>query len=532
MKQEIEKQAWKAAKKKIRKHRRERRFDVYQGRPVAFCEEVLGASFTEDVKSVMASVVDNPVTLARSANGPGKSHAAAHLAVYFYMVYPESQVYTTAAPPIENLQRVLWGEIMGIVNNRPALFNYDKVRVRNIIRHSKHFITGVAIPQSGTPEEREAKFSGKHAPQIFFVVDEGDAVPPEVYRGIESCMSGGLARLLVLFNPRAKSGPVYMMEESAQANVIHLSAFNHPNVTTGNDIYPGAVTREITVRRINEWTRPLNPNEKQDENTFEVPDFLVGEQATSLDGTVYPPLPPGFRVIENPSFAYMVLGEYPAQAEQQLISESWISDARARYDAYVAKYGKVPPVGVRPKLGVDVGEFGPDGSVACLRYGGWVAPLILWSGIDPDATAIKAAELYVEKDCEIAYVDATGVGSGVPYRMTRHNRKQVRAVPVKVSERPTQMTKTEEGEFKTVRDELWWRLRDWLRKDKGAMLPPDPFLLQELRAPKYYKGLDGRIRVTDKDTLREMLRRSPDRADALCLTMSPMERVKVVRLQG
>ena len=38
---------------------------------------------------------------------------------------------------------------------------------------------------------REAKFSGKHAPYLLFILDEGDAIGDEVYRGIESCMSGG-----------------------------------------------------------------------------------------------------------------------------------------------------------------------------------------------------------------------------------------------------------------------------------------------------------------------------------------------------
>ena len=60
-----------------------------------------------------------------------------------------------------------------------------------IIRSDKSFIQGVAIPMSGSPEEREAKFSGKHSPVLIFIVDEGDAVPEEVYKGIEGCMSGG-----------------------------------------------------------------------------------------------------------------------------------------------------------------------------------------------------------------------------------------------------------------------------------------------------------------------------------------------------
>jgi len=49
------------------------------------------------------------------------------------------------------------------------------------------------------------------------------------------------------------------------------------------------------------------------------------------------------------------------------------------------------------------------------------------------------------------------------------------------------------------------------------MLPPDEQLLEELSTPTY-EVLNGKIRVMKKDVMRELLRRSPDRADALCLT--------------
>jgi hypothetical protein len=49
------------------------------------------------------------------------------------------------------------------------------------------------------------------------------------------------------------------------------------------------------------------------------------------------------------------------------------------------------------------------------------------------------------------------------------------------------------------------------------MLPPDEMLTEELTVPTY-EIRNGKIRVMAKDVMRELLRRSPDRADALCLT--------------
>jgi hypothetical protein len=229
----------------------------------------------------------------------------------------------------------------------------------------------------------------------------------------------------------------------------------------------------------------------------------------------------------------MVLGRYPAASAAQLISSEWVEQARLRWDLYVARFGEVPPTGVQPILGLDAAELGTDYNVAYLRYGGYVANAILWSGVDPYRSAEIALGIYRDHHCTIAQVDGTGAGSGIAPAMVRMGKKEntdVRAFGVKVGTRPQSFIRSELGEFYLLRDQLWWATREWLRTDENAMLPPDPMLLEELRTPEYEVGIDGKIRVTDKDTLRDLLRRSPDRADALCLTFSPYERAKIRRI--
>ena len=51
------------------------------------------------------------------------------------------------------------------------------------------------------------------------------------------------------------------------------------------------------------------------------------------------------------------------------------------------------------------------------------------------------------------------------------------------------------------------------------MLPPDEMLAEELLTPTY-EIYNGKIRVMKTETMRELLKRSPDRADSLCLTFS------------
>ena len=460
----------------------------------------------------MESVRDYPITIARSSNAVGKTHAAARVAVWFYKVFKDSQVYTAAAPPESNLKKLLWGEVGSVIEKHPGLFKSDTLTNLHVARAAQQFITGVTIPMAGTESQREAKFSGKHSKYLLFLLDEADAIPSEVFKGIESCMTGGHARLLIMFNPRAEVGAAYRMIRDGRANVVQLSAFNHPNVTTGRDQIPGAVTRETTVRRINEWTRPLANGEPVDGECFELPSFLEGCTAKSQSGQEYPPLKSDFYKVMEPAFSYMVLGQYPAQGSTQLISKDWIAKARSRWDLYVLQHGEIPPKETSAVMGLDVAEFGADTTCACFRYGGFVEKLIVWSGVDTVVTGDRAIVEYEGRDVSSCNVDATGVGAGVaPYM----GRGGCTAHPVKVASSPTE--KTELGEFQILRDQLWWACREWLRTDPGAMLPPDEMLVEELQTPTY-EVANGKIRVMKKETMRELLKRSPDRADSLHLT--------------
>ena len=493
-------------------------YTKYQNDPVGFIQDEMGITLTDDIREMAESVRDNRITVARSATGTGKSHGAAAISIWFYKCFPDSRVYTIANP-YEN-QKILWGELSNMAETS-GLCPSDKITTMHIERSSKDFITALTVPTTGTEEVKEGKFSGKHHKHMLFVVDEGDTVPSFAYRGTEGCMSGGHVRMLILFNPRYEAGEPYRHEYNKTAKVIHLSAFNHPNVTSGKDIIPGAVNREITVQRINEWCRPLAPGEDRTVNCFELPGFLEGVTARKK-GTNdrYPPLTPGWYYVNEASFFYMVLGQYSPQPAQQLISREWINNARSRWDSYVSAHGEVPPQGTRAILGLDVAEFGEDSNVLCPKYGGYVARLIDWRGVDTTVTAEKAAGYYKDFNAVEAYVDATGIGTGVAPGM---QKMDCVAVSVKVANSPT--LSSELGDFAQLRDQLWWMCREWLKKDPGAMLPPDEELIQELLTPTY-EITKGKVKIMPKSRtegkvcMKDLLKRSPDRAESLILTFA------------
>jgi hypothetical protein len=464
----------------------EQDFSDYQDRPVEFGREILGDTYTNDVMRMMRSVRDYPITIAKSSNATGKTHAAARVCIWWYKSFRDAQVYCAAAPPEGNLKRLLWGEIADVIEKNPKLFAADEVTTLAVRRAALDFIQGVTIPTSGSESQREAKFSGKHRANLLFVLDEGDAIPDEVYRGIESCMTGGHCRLLIMFNPRSETGEPYRMERDKRANIVHLSAFKHPNVIKGEEIIPGAVTQETVARRINQWCRPLVPDEDTVSDTFDLPDFMDGVVSHSQSGEAYPPLKAGRYEIKEPAFSYMVLGRYPAQAVNQLISREWTTKARQRYDNYVRQFGKRPMPGIPAIMGLDAAEFGIDANCAIFRYGGFVEHPITWTGVDMLVTGDRASDEYLKRRVAICNVDATGVGAGVAPHM---RRLSCDAQSVKVAESPTQ--EIELGSFRILRDQLWWACREWLRTDPGAMLPPDDELLEDLHVATYEKDQRG-----------------------------------------
>ena len=109
-------------------------------------------------------------------------------------------------------------------------------------------------------------------------------------------------------------------------------------------------------------------------------------------------------------------------------------------------------------------------------------------------------------------VDVIGVGAGVADFLRYNN--QVECVPVNVA------TSATVEEYSLLRDQLWFGLQKWL-KDGGA-IPSDPKLEAELVAPTYAFDLRTRIKAEPKEKIKERLRRSPDRADALALAVGPL----------
>jgi len=110
-------------------------------------------------------------------------------------------------------------------------------------------------------------------------------------------------------------------------------------------------------------------------------------------------------------------------------------------------------------------------------------------------------------------VDVIGIGAGVVDRLKELG---LPVVAVNVAEAESIRVGSDIS-FNRLRDELWWRGREWLEA-KDCKLADDDETIAELTTPTYSFLSNGRIQVERKDDMKKRGVKSPNRADAWLMT--------------
>ena len=111
------------------------------------------------------------------------------------------------------------------------------------------------------------------------------------------------------------------------------------------------------------------------------------------------------------------------------------------------------------------------------------------------------------------YIDSVGLGIGVVDELARQSMPNV--YPVNVSRAAQNPRK-----FHILRDELWWKLRERIQSSKLSFADcPDQQLISEISSIKYEVRDNGKIKIESKTDMRNRNMPSPNKGDALMLTM-------------
>ena len=304
--------------------------------------------------------------------------------------------------------------------------------------------------------ETPEALAGVHSDNVLLVVDEASGVPEKVFEAAAGSMSGHEATTILLSNPTRSSGTFYESQ-----------------------------TRMAGSWWTRRWSCVESPL---------VSDEFVDEMRERYGE-------------ESNAFRIRVLGEFPLADDDTIIPFHLVDAAMGR-DIEVDNER-------RPIWAVDPARFGSDRTAFCKRVGSVITEIKSWRGLDLMQTTGRIMAEYEAlnpsaRPSEIL-VDSIGVGSGVVDRL-RELGAPVRGV--NVSESPS-MGAT----YNNLRTELWFKTKAWL-EDRSCKLPKDDELLADLTGIRYSFTSSGKMAAESKDQMRKRGLRSPDLADAVCLTMA------------
>lgn len=164
-------------------------------------------------------------------------------------------------------------------------------------------------------------------------------------------------------------------------------------------------------------------------------------------------------------------------------------------------------------IGCDPARFGDDRSSIIRRRGRVAYGLESYSKKDTmEITGIVHRIIENEKPFRVC-VDVGGLGAGVVDRLRELGHSDI-VIPVNAGNKPLNAEK-----YYNKRAEMWAELKNWLA-DEPCSIPDNDSLHADLCGLKYKFDSNSRLRLESKEDAKKRGIRSPDEADALCLTFA------------
>mgnify|MGYP001197276849 CR=1 FL=1 len=340
--------------------------------------------------------------------------------------------------------------------------NVMPLNLQQLLNVKSDRIEIVAAPETGFISARTSRaenpeaLQGIHADNVLLIADEASGVPEAVFEAAAGSMSGEEACTILLGNPTRSSGFFF---------------------DTHNRLKDQWWTRRVSCvdspRVSDAYVEEMKQRYGEDSNAYRV----------------------------------RVLGEFPLSDDDTIIPIHLVESAMHR--------DIEPDPMARAIWGLDVARFGSDRSALAKRRGQTITEVKRWAGLDlMQLTGAVVAEYRAlpphDRPAEII-VDSIGLGAGVVDRL---RELDIPARGLNVSEAPSL-----KGTYQNLRAELWFATKAWLER-RGCSLVKDEDLLAELAAPRFKFTSSGKMQVEGKDEMRKRGLRSPDLADAVCLTMA------------
>jgi hypothetical protein len=501
-------------------------YGLWADDPVGFVRYVLRETTWSKQREVLTALTVHEKVAVPSAHGVGKTHIAARAALWRALVFPVgTSVTVTTATRFRQVQRQLWPHIRTSVDKASLPLQSDLTQLRAPLPSGKMF--DVAYGFSAPPND-EAAVQGIHAPRLFIVVDEAGGIGRIIGEAMRGLLTGSDTRMLAIGNPATDDENSWFERLCGQddTHVVRITAYDAPNQTGENVVCrtcPPSMGRHtlgshlVDIKWINDSIRDH------------------GEDAPYVIARVHAQFPKGGPSRAIPS--QWIEAAYDAPEPEGGPEDGWYVLAELGMEGETSPY-KVHE-GSWIRLGVDVAADGGDEFVIARSVGDLFEVRHSSAGAanaNPTDVAgkvleeIKRAELLRARLGTQAKVrvklDAIGVGWGVAGILEAwkteglHDADIVRVV---VSEGTG---REEAATFRPYRkrDEMWLAARSVLQPQPGEGFPVirlrlDDKTRAQLSSPTYGTNASGKTVIESKKSLKDRGMRSPDRGEAVLLSL-------------
>ena len=436
-----------------------------------FVTEILGVEKVEDWQRETMAALDAGETRIsiRSGNGVGKTALCAWLSVH-YLLFRDDVKIPVTAPSSSQLKDGLIPETKRWISRLPEFLRVQIEMTEDRIRRVPGGDNNFISFRTARADSPEA-LAGIHASHVMAIVDEASGVPDIVFEFAEGTMSSAGSIFILIGNPTRPTGYFHKTHSILKHKWFtkKVSSFDSSRVTQ---------------------------------------DFVDNIALTYGTG--------------SNTYRYKVLGEFPESVSDTVIPKELIDGAWGR-DVEALR-------GAERVWGVDPGRGG-DPTGFCIRAENMLEELVEWYDADLMRVTGRVKERWdrtPDKERPVSiYVDSIGLGAGVADRLRELG---LPAVDVNVAESPSMKDR-----FTRLRAELWYAVRDWLEQRNVAFskdLALTEKLMAELAEPQAVFTSTGKADVESKTAMKQRGVRSPNLADALCLTFAGGGAIAVGRSNG
>lgn len=442
----------------------------WRERPDLMVRELFGTVPDEWQDDVLRAFPTNPRQAMKACKGPGKTAVLAWLCWNFLLCYAHPKMAAVSITA-DNLADGLWSEMSKWQKRSQLLlacFTWTKTKIYENANPETWFMSFRSWAKGGSVDQQADTLAGLHADNLMFVIDEAGGIPDAVMAAAEAGLANAdhktkFAHIVMAGNPTHLEGPLYRAT-TRERQLWHLT-----EITADPD------DPKRTPRVSIEWARTQIEKYGRD----------------------------------NPWVLVNVFGKFPPSSINALLGPDDVAAAMARQpkDESWRALARI--------LGVDVARYGDDSSVIARRNGCVLFPLEdarnLESIQGAGWVAHSARDFYRDQKnhkAEAIFVDDTGGwGAGWIDQLRALNYSPTGVAFSGAADDPRYFNK---------RTEMYFRLAHAV-KHEGLCLPHDLLLSAELTAHTYvFQG--DKMRLEEKDQVKEKLGRSPDRSDSAALT--------------